>query len=610
MQAGTFLEVLQRRVQQSRDRTATVHSVGGNWERMSWGELDRLTDQIGAGLLSLGLARGDRVGLLCRSRVEWVLADLGILKAGCVSVPVHANAVPEEVQHVLGHSGARVVFVETAADALKLSCLACGVNLERVVIMRGAALGQGGWPWDELLAAGRVLEAERPGALGARQAEVEPGHLATLVYTSGTTGRPKGVGLSHANLVFQVEALAEAMRGELGAEDLHLLCLPLSHILARSIFLAAVRVGFATAFSTGLEALERELGEIRPTFMTVVPAILDSLQNAIRAEIEGSGLVVRQGFRWALGVGQRALARRARREPLPLHLAAQAWFARAALLRPRLLERVGGRLKFFISGGAPLSPEVAEFFTSLGLKVLEGYGLTENAGAAAVNRPDRFELGSVGPPIPGVEVRVAPDGEILIRGPNVMQGYHRDPEASAAVLSPDGFLRTGDLGALSPGGFLRVTGRKKDLIVTSGGKNVAPQNIERLLQTSPYIAQALVFGDGHEFLVALLSLEPEGIQRFAEEQGLPFDKLSELACHPRVLELMRREVDGFNARLAAHESIRRFTVLPEALRVDTGEITATLKIRRQEVALRYRELLAAMYADPRRGAQAVCQEEE
>ncbi|HSA20982.1 MAG TPA: long-chain fatty acid--CoA ligase, partial [Myxococcota bacterium] len=513
MAGGTFLDVIRARVTETPERSALLHCVGGTWESMSWGEVGRLTDHLACGLLNLGLAPGERVGLLCRSRLEWVLADLGILKAGCVTVPVHANAVAGEVQHVLGHSRARAVFVETAADLAKLRCLSCGLALERSVVMRGASHGQGELPWDELLAMGRARQAEQPGALAARQAEVAPPQLATLVYTSGTTGPPKGVMLTQANLVFQVEALAGVMRGLFGPDDVHLMCLPLSHILARSMVLAAVRVGYTTAFSTGLDALEREFGEVRPTFVTVVPAMLDQLQIAIRAEAESRSFVLRRAFRWAEGVGREVLQRRARREPLSLTLGARAALARAVVLGPSLTERFGGRLKYFISGGAPLAPEVAEFFTSLGLPVLEGYGLTENVGALSVNRPERFRLGSVGPPIPGVEVRLAADGEILARGPHVMVGYFEDKAATAEALDAEGFLHTGDLGSLDAEGFLRVTGRKKDLIVTSGGKKVSPQNIERMLQTSAFLEQAMVFGDGQDYLVALLSLRQERVQR-------------------------------------------------------------------------------------------------
>ena len=608
MAPGSFVEVLRARVAESPARPALLHCVGGSWETLTWAELGRLTDELAAGLLSLGLGAGERVGLLCRSRLEWVLADLGILKAGCVTVPVHANAVAEEAQYVLGHSRAKALFVETAADLAKLRCQACGLAMERAVVMRGVSRGPGELPWDGLLAAGRAFLAEHAGALGVRQAPLEPSTLATLVYTSGTTGNPKGVMLTHANLVFQVEALAGVMQGVIDPEDVHLLCLPLSHILARSMVLTAVRVGYATAFSTGLDALEREFGEVRPTFVTVVPAMLDEMQNTIRAEVERRGLVPRRAFRWALDVGRAVLARRAHREPLSLALGAQAVVARVAVLGRALAERFGGRLKFFISGGAPLAPEVAEFFSSLGLLVLEGYGLSENVGALSVNRPDRYRLGTVGPPIPGIEVRLAADGEILVRGPNVMAGYYEDPAATAEALDAEGFLHTGDLGSLDAEGFLSVTGRKKDLIVTSGGKKVSPQNIERMLQTSPFLEQAMVFGDGRDYLVALVSLRPDRVQRLAEEEGLAFDKLSELACHPRVLDVVQREIDAFNARLASHETLRRFTILPEPLRVDTGEVTATLKLRRQEVALRYRELIAAMFEDPGRGGRAACLE--
>jgi long-chain acyl-CoA synthetase len=275
------------------------------------------------------------------------------------------------------------------------------------------------------------------------------------------------------------------------------------------------------------------------------------------------------------------------------------------LVLDKVRERFGGRLKFFICGGAPLSTEIAEFLDALGLLVLEGYGLTENAGAANVNRPDRYRFGTVGPPIPGVEERIAPDGEILIRGRNVMAGYYNQPDDTSGILDADGWLHTGDIGRLEHDGFLKVTDRKKDIIVTSGGKNVAPQNIEKLLRTSRYIDQAMVCGDGRKYLTALVSLDAEQIQRFAEAEGLPFDRTAELLVHPKIRHLIEEEIEERNRQLAGFETIRRFTILPEPLSLDAGEITPTLKVRRREVEERYRDLIEAMYQDPSEKADEV-----
>ncbi len=601
----TFIDLFADRVRTSPERTALLHSVGGSWESVSWAEFDRLTSQIAHGLMALGLEPGDRIGLLARSRLEWVLADIGILKAGCCSVPVHVNSLPDQIQHVLADSGARAVFVESERELANVQCIACDLDLEQRLVMRGPARGEGVLPWSELLAAGRVHQAEFPGTIAARQKGLDPTSLATIVYTSGTTGLPKGVMITQRNIVFQAEALAEVMRGTLGPDDLHLMCLPLSHILARSIVLAGVSAGYANAFATSLDAIERELVELRPTFMTVVPLVLEQILVAIKQEMGERNPISRNLVRWARAVNTQVAHRRIGSQPLGISLSLRDLVNRRLLLGPRVVERFGGRLKFFICGGAPLSTTVAEFFESLGIPVLEGYGLTENVGPANVNRPERYRFGTVGPPIPGVEERIAPDGEILIRGPNVMAGYYNHPAATREAIDAEGWLHTGDTGHFEIDGFLRVTGRTKDIIVTSGGKNVSPQNIEKRLRTSRYIHQAMVYGDGRRFLTALITLDEEQLQRFAEDQGLAFDKIAELVAHPRVRELIQREIDDCNRELASFETIRRFALLPAALTLDAGEITPTSKIRRQEVAIRYRDLIEAMYEDPSQGPEAV-----
>ncbi len=605
----TLIELLRMRASHSPDDAALMHSVGGTWETLSWAEVQRATDEIAAGLLSLGLPLGARVGLLSRSRFEWVLADLAILKAGCCTVPLHANALGEQIQHILADSKTVAVLVENESQLAKVRCAHCYHEMHHVIVMRGPTRGPTEMRWDDLRAAGRSQLAEFPDGLAARARAVGPDSLASLVYTSGTTGQPKGVMLTHDNLVFEAEALALSMKEHIQASDLHLLCLPLSHILARIMVLAGITAGYANAFSSGLEALDRELLEVRPTFVTVVPAILEQLHTSFLQEIEGRNFVLRRMVGWARGVSSTVARKRHWHGPLGLRLGAEHWLANRLVLERGLKERLGGRIKFLISGGAALSVEIGEFFQSLGLSVVEGYGLTENVGAANVNRPERIKLGTVGPPIPGVEERIAADGEILIRGRNVMAGYFGMPEETEAALDAEGWLHTGDLGEIDEEGYLRVTGRKKDLIVTSTGKNVAPLQIESLLRTSPYIAQAMVCGDGRRYLTALIVLDPEQVQHFAEKQGLPFDRIGELLCNPQVRQLLQTEVDACNRRLNAWETVRNFAILSAPFSLDAGEITPTLKLRRQELVVRYRDLIEAMYEEPSSGHEAICLED-
>lgn len=594
---GTFVDMFEKRVQSTPDQTAFTRSIAGQWQAMSWAELDDLTNQLAHGLISIGMQPGQRVAILSRSRAEWFQADLAIQKAGGCTVPVHVDAVVEHVRHVLADSGARIAFVQDEKQLAKVRQVIDQTSLDQVILMGGPANGSVEVRWTDLLAAGRVHKAEFPGTLASRKAQIGCDSLASIVYTAGTTGLPKGVMLTHDNIVFEAEALAKVMEHIVANGDIHLLCLPLSHILARIMVLASVRVGYCTAFSSGLDMLNREMIEVRPAFVTVVPGILERIHGALAREVEKRGWAVRKLFRWATEVGEQVASRRSQSAPIPLGLSLMRTVSDRVIIGPAIKQRFGGRLKFFVSGGAPLSTEIAEFLNNLGILVLEGYGMTENVGAANVNRPDRYRIGTVGPPIPGIEERLADDGEILIRGRNVMAGYHGQPEATAEVIDQDGWLHTGDIGKFDREGFLQVTDRKKNIIVTSGGKNVSPQNIEKLMRTSSYIDNLMVCGDGRKHLTALVSLDREQIQRFAEREGIPFDRLSELAVHPRVRKLIEDEIEERNRQLPGYETIRRFTILPEPFSLDAGEITPTLKLRRKEVEERYRETIEAMYAE-------------
>lgn len=590
-----FVELLRWRVSESPEARAVLRSVAGRWEEMSWQQLDIATEELAHGLVAEGIEPGDRVAILSRSRAEWLLADLAILKAAACSVPVHADAVVADIAHMLRDSGARLVFVQDENQAARLEPVLGDTAVEKMVLMVGPAQKQGQLRWEDLRSAGRAHQAEYPDALQPRQRQLEPDSPASIVYTAGTTGQAKGVVLNQENFLFEVEALGKVMAGVLDASDIHMLCLPLSHILARGLVLTSVQMGYTTAFSSGLESLERELGEVRPTFMTVVPGILERIHGNLEAQLQRRDFVTRQLVNWATGVGRRVARLRRVRAPLGAVLGVSHLAADALILSRTVKERFGGKLKFFVCGGAPLSPEIAEWFESLGVLVLEGYGTTENTGAANVNRPDRYRFGSVGPPVPGVEEKLDEDGEILIRGPNIMQGYWNRPDESAEVLDADGWLHTGDLGRFDEEGFLYVTGRKKDIIVTSGGKNVSPQNIEKLMRTSPYIHQLMVCGDGRKFLTALVAVDAEAVQRFAEREGIAFDRFQELVVHPRVRRLIASEIEERNHQLAGYQTIRRFTILPESFSLDAGEVTATMKLRRQAVEERYRDLIDAMY---------------
>ncbi len=595
--SGNIVQMFWRRCTDTPDGLAVVHSVAGKWERISWHQLGETVRNVACGLIALGLEEGERAAILSRSRANWFVADLAILAAGGCCVPIHADSSEEDILAMLRDSRPRHMFLQDERLAERLGGVLEKAGLETTIIMSGPPLEKHQMSWDQLLTKGRTFNAEFPEAIERRAAALKDDSPASIVYTAGTTGQNKGVVLSHRNFCFEMQALDEVMRGVIGEQDLHLLCLPLSHILARVITLASVLIGYATAFSTKLANLDRELREVRPTFVTVVPGILEKIHAEMESKLEERGLLVRQIVSWARKIGQRVAKNRIQFRPNNPIMTLQHIAAENFILKKFVKEGLGGRLKFFVSGGAPLSVDIAEWLESLGVLVLEGYGLTENTGAANVNRPDRYRFGSVGPPLPGVEQRIAQDGEILIRGPNVMQGYWNRPDDTASVVDDDGWLHTGDLGHFDDEGFLYVTGRKKDIIVTSGGKNVSPQSIEKLMRTSPYIEQIMICGDGRKYLTALVSLNHEAVQRYAEDNHIAFDHIQELLVHPEVRRLVANEIEQRNRRLAGYQTIRRFTILPEPLSLDAGEITPTMKLRRQAVEERYRDLIDAMYEE-------------
>ncbi len=434
-----------------------------------------------------------------------------------------------------------------------------------------------------------VARDDRP--VTERRAALGPADSATIVYTSGTTGPPRGAMLTHASLLHEVKVLSEAV--DLGPGDEQLLFLPLAHIFARVVALTAVSVGVRTAIADVLHHMMESFAEVRPTFFASVPRLYEKVFAVANESTAAEGRVKERLWRWAVNIGLQASRCRQRGEEPSGLLAARLRYAdKIALSKVRA--GFGGRLRFAVSGGAPLAPELAEWFHAMGILVLEGYGLTEICGASHVNRAGNYRFGSVGLPVEGVETRIGPDGEVLLRGPTLMQGYYQSPEATAEALDTDGWLHTGDIGRLDDAGFLTIIDRKKDVIVTAGGSNVAPQNIERLLCACPWIAQAVVVGDRQRYLVALVSLNTTAAERWAREQRRS-DKLSDLARDPELRALIQLDVDDVNRRLSRFERIKRFAVLDRELSVGAGELTETLKPRRDKIRERHADLIASLY---------------
>jgi len=443
-----------------------------------------------------------------------------------------------------------------------------------------------------LRARGIEFASAHPDALARRTEEITPGDDLTLIYTSGTTGPPKGVVTRHSNYVFIVTSALEAVT--VRRNELFLQFLPLAHSLGRLEHFLTFDAMAVSAFARDIQTVGEDLALVRPEIMVSVPRLYEKFYARVLAKVEEDGGLKQAIFEWALGVGREVSRRRQRKEPVEGLLALRLSVAERLVFR-KIRERMGGRFRFAISGGAPLSPEIAEFLHALGVLILEGYGLTEDSTVTAVNRYENYKFGTVGKALPGTEIRIAPDGEILVRGPHVFKEYFRDPEATREEVDAEGWLHTGDIGELDSEGFLRITDRKKDIIVTSGGKNVAPQNIENLLKNDKFVSQAFVYGDRRKYLTALITLSAEEVGKWAEQNGIPEKDLVLLAKNPRVEAMMRGRVDEINRQLASFEQVKKYVLLGTDFTQETGELTPTLKVKRKVVIQKYGSLLDALY---------------
>jgi long-chain acyl-CoA synthetase len=589
-----FLE----RIGKTPDREAYRYPVGDEWRSLTWKAAGARVKALAAGLLSLGLGREDRVGILANTRYEWVLIDLGILCAGGATTTVYPSSTAEECAYILDDSASRFVFAEDAGQVAKLRGQKAAMpKLTKVILLDGAAEpGDAGWVMTlaELEAAGAAHLAATPTAVDDATAGVTREHLATLIYTSGTTGKPKGVRLMHDCWAYTADAIAAV--GFLTDADLEYLWLPLSHSFGKVLTSGHVKIGHTVAIDGRIPKLIDNLAVVKPTMMAAAPRIFEKVYNKVVQGAKEGGNLKWRIFQWAIGVGKQvSAARQAGREPKGM-LAFEYRIA-TKLVFSKLQQRFGGRLRLFVSGSAPLSREIAEFFHAAGVLIVEGYGLTESSAASFVNRADKFRFGSVGLPMPGTEVKLAPeDGEILLRSPGIMRGYHNLPHETAATLTEDGWLKTGDIGEIDGDGFLKITDRKKDLIKTSGGKYVAPQYIEgKIKATCPFVSQVIVHGDKRNFCSALNTLDEESVKKWADGVGLGNKAYAEIAASAEAKALIQTYLDQVNGDLAKWETIKKFAILPADLTVEAGELTPSLKVKRKAVEKKYVAVLDEMY---------------
>jgi len=591
----TVTDLFLSRVVETPDRLAYEYVDGDGYAKLTWQQTAERVRALACGLLALGLEREQCCALVSGTRIEWILADLAVLCAGGATTTVYASSPVAECAYILSDAGCVFAFAENREQLEKLLSRKAELPaLRKVVLFEGDAAGSD-WVMSlaELEALGREYDRSHPGTFDERTRATDPGQLATIIYTSGTTGKPKGVRLTHDCWVYQAETSAELNMFTL--DDHQLLWLPLSHAFGKVLEVCAIRIGFPTTIDGRVPLLMENLARVRPTFMGAPPRIFEKIYGKLMLAAEEGGAAKRLLVRWAFEVGGRvSRLRQAGEQPTGL-LALKFELADRLVFR-KLRARFGGRMRFLLSGSAPLPVELAEFFHAAGLLILEGYGLTETTGGAVLNRAGDFAFGSVGKPNRGTQVKLDQDGEILIKSRGVMQGYHNRPEETQAALTADGWLRTGDIGELDAAGNLRVTERKKDLIKTSAGLYVAPQRVEALLKAQcPYVGQVVVHGDRRSYCSALIALDPDAMSQWVRDAGLAEQPLAQLATRPDVLGLIQAAVDRVNSGLASHETIKRFALLAEQPSVENDLLTPSMKLRRKAAEQRYGSLLEGLY---------------
>jgi long-chain acyl-CoA synthetase len=589
--ADTIVHRLLEQAKRRGGQPALYEKRRGAWSAITYSEYGDLVQRAARSLVALGVDPGGTTCILGKNRPEWVIFALATMAAGGASAGIYTTSSPSEVRYIVDHAESKVVLVEDAAQLAKIEQeLERMPKLEHVIVMRGAeAAHPKAMTWEAFLEAGRDVAGD---LLRQRLDALEPEGLAVLIYTSGTTGPPKGVMLPHRALTF-VADLARRLSGA-GEDDCSLSYLPLSHI-AEQVFTihAPITIGMRVYFARSIEALADDLKEVQPTVFFGVPRVWEKFHAGITAKLREATGAKKAVASWAMRVGARVTDHRCRGAQIPPLLELQHRLAKRLVL-DKIKPAIGlGRARFCVSGAAPIAREVLELFASLDILVLEVYGQSEDCGPTSFNLPGRTRFGSVGPACEGVEVKIAEDGEILVRGPNVFLGYYKEPEATAEALE-DGWLHSGDLGAFDADGFLTITGRKKDILITAGGKNVAPKNIEAALKSHRLVGEAVVVGDRRKFLSAILTLDPEAAAAFAEERGLDAARLADA---PSVRGEIQRAIDAVNAELARVEQVKKFTILERPLSIEGGELTPTLKVKRKVVNEKYAAQIEAMYAE-------------
>ena len=595
MENITINQMLENSIGQYGAKTALSRKVDGIYQDISYAELGDGVKHLCLGLLQVGICKGDRVAILSENRPEWAISDLAILAAGGASVPMFPTLTSPQIEYIVRDSGAKAICVSSQKQLAKVESFRADVpHLERVIIFDPVETETD----DQILTFDQVCEQGRAVEDGDRLYQeskdtVAPDDLATVIYTSGTTGDPKGAMLTHSNFISN----ADSCIGILGVdhEDIFLSFLPLSHVFERLAgHYLPLKCGSVVAYAESPFTVAQNMTEVHPTIMAAVPRLYEMMHERITRSVRAGSPLKQKLFYWSVGVGEKmSQATQQKKKPSPM-LRFRAGIAQK-LVFSKLQKVTGGRLRFFVSGGAPLSRAIAEFFHAAGILVLEGYGLTETSPVISVNRPDRWKFGTIGPPVPDIEVKIAQDGEILSRGPHIMKGYLNKPEVTAEAIDADGWFHTGDIGQIDEDGFLKITDRKKNIIVLSNGKNVAPQPIEGQLKRSIYINQVMLIGDKRKSITALVVPDFDVLKEYAREKQLETGDLTALIKTKEITQLIRGEIDRLLADFADYERVRMFTLMDREFTQEADEMTPTLKLKRRVIRERYKDKIEGMY---------------
>ena len=590
---NNFTEIFMEKVKSVPEKVILRYKKDEKWQDVTWQDYYDTSSKIASGLIALGMNSNDVVNIFSNSRVEWAFADMAIMLAGGVDVAIYQSNTPDEAEYIISNSEGKFLFCEDESILNKAMQVKDKlVNIKKIILMTGkkSVNDDSVITLEELMKLGKENFDEKK--LEERWKGKTRDDVLTLIYTSGTTGVPKGAVLTHGNVIAEIDGIDGLVNVEEG--DVSVMFLPLAHVFARAVYWYGIYVGYINAFAESIDKLLENIQEMRPHFMGSVPRIYEKVYAKITGEVEQAGGLKKVIFNWAISVGKEVSKRKEYKQPITGFLNFKYKIAQK-LVFSKLNQAFGGRLKFFLSSGAPLAKQIAQFFHSADIFIMEVWGMTELSGGGTSNTFDDFRFGSIGKELSNTKVKIAEDGELLIKGPIVMKEYYKMPDETAETIDKDGWLHTGDIGKIDEEGFIYIVDRKKDLIITSGGKNIAPQMIENMIKTDRFINQIIVVGDARKYLAALVTLSYDDVEPYAKENGISFSSQEDLIKNDKIKELIMSRIEEYNSKLASYETIKKITLMPGEFTQETGELTPTLKVRRKIVNEKYKDIIDSMY---------------